>query len=99
MDMKPLLLVLHHGLQTIGKAIGLVGRIALVAFLFVGVLGVLPVSLIAAAEIAGLVGGGVVAFGLLFFGFIGLVGVYVVPHVQPQVIKAVVALLQEAPSP
>jgi hypothetical protein len=84
MDMKPLLLVLHHGLQSIGKAIGLVVRIALVAFLFVGVLGVLPVSLIAAAEIAGLV---------------GLVGVYVVPHVQPQVIKAVVALLQEAPSP
>lgn len=86
--------VVHHGLEAIGSQIAIVAKLVLVAILFFAPLfAVVFGSLVAGVEVAGLVGGGDFVGFLLFFVFVGVIGVYVSPHVQPQISKAIMALL------
>jgi hypothetical protein len=90
--------VLHRGLEELGKAIGLLTALLLVAVL-VGrpIVAIIALSIFATVMIAPIVGGGSVATTVLFmaflfaFSFFG--GIYVAPHVQ--IGKAVGALLEE----
>jgi len=87
---------LHHGLQAVGRAIGQVTRFALVVLLFVASLvAFLAASFVATAGVGQLVGGGPLVLFLLFWVFVGLIGRYVAPHVQPQIRKAIIALIDE----
>jgi hypothetical protein len=93
--MKPFLL-LHRGLQDLGKLIAGLTVLVLMAVLVGGpVVAILTFAMVAAATIAPLVGGGPGATAILLmaflfaFSFFG--GVYVAPHVQ--IGKAVGALV------
>jgi hypothetical protein len=92
--MRPLL-TLHHGLKAIGRAIGQVTRLVLVALLFaVPLFAAVLGSLVAAAQVAFLVGGGALVYWPLWSVFMAFIGFYVAPHVQPQMEKATMALLE-----
>jgi hypothetical protein len=82
--MRPLL-TLHHGLEAIRRAIGQVTRLVLGALLFAAPLfAAVAASLVAAVMVAVLVGGGALVYLPLFPVFMGFIGFYVSPHVQPQ---------------
>jgi hypothetical protein len=90
-----ILLTLHHGLEAIGGLIGPLIIMALVLGLFIAlVLAMLRVSLYAALGIADITGGGIWVVLPMFCIFIGLIGWYVSPHVQPQISGAMMALLK-----
>jgi hypothetical protein len=87
-------LSVHHGLEAIGTAIAQITKLALVALLFAAPLfAAIFASLFAAVEVGRLIGGGAFVAFVLFWLFIGLVGFYVAPRVQPQIRKAMAAVL------
>jgi hypothetical protein len=100
--MRPLL-TLHHGLarisqtsrlEAIGRAIGLVTRLVLVAILFaVPLIAMLAVPMVGAVMVAVSVGGGALVYLPLLFVFWNFIGVYVVEDVQTRMEKAMNALL------
>jgi hypothetical protein len=91
------LLAVHHGLQAIGTAIAQLAKLALVALLFaLPLLVTIFVCLLAAVEVARLIGGGTFVTFVLFCTLIGLVGFYVAPHIQPQINKAMSAVLDSS---
>jgi hypothetical protein len=96
--MKKLLLMLHRGLEQLGKTIGLLTVLLLVAVLVGGpVVAIIAFSIFATVMIGPIVGGGPVAATILvmafLFAFSFFGGVYVAPHVQ--IGKAVGALLEK----
>jgi hypothetical protein len=91
---------LHRGLEKLGKAIGVLTVLLLVAVLVGGpIVAVIALSIFATVMTAPIVGAGpgataILAVAFLFaFSFFG--GVYVAPHVQ--IGKAVDALLESFP--
>lgn len=93
---KQLLLMLHLGLQEIGKVVGRLGLLVLfLGLFFVPILALLMASFYAALGVGSIIGGGnLVVNVLLFFGFGFLFAYYIVPHVQPQIREAMMALLR-----
>jgi hypothetical protein len=90
--------VLHRGLEELGKAIGQLTVLLLVAVLVGGpVVAIIAFSIFATVMIAPFVGGGPIATTILvmafLFAFSFFGGVYVAPHVQ--IGKAVGALLEK----
>jgi hypothetical protein len=90
------LLKLHHGLMELGRFIGIILRLALVAILFgVPVLILIFGGLVTGVWISGLFGGGAFIGFVLFWPIVGVVGFYVAPHVQPQIRNAMLSLLAD----
>ena len=88
------LLWVHHGLQEVGKGLGILFRLALALALFFGsVVAVLMASFFAAFEVAHVTGGGELVGFALIWVFVGLIGFYAAPHAQPQISRAMMALL------
>jgi hypothetical protein len=93
--------MLHRGLDNVAKAIGGL-TILLLVLMLVGapVIAIFSFIIIAAAYVAHLVGGGPLATTVVFmisFIAVGMYsGIYVAPYCQPQIIKAVGALLDRA---
>lgn len=91
-----LLLALHHGLHAIGKSIGQITRLALVFLLItVPLFAVIFGSFVAAVEIGVWTGASDLVWIPLFFVLAGLTCFYVPPHAQPQISKAIMALIEE----
>jgi hypothetical protein len=96
---KKVLGIFDEGLREIGHVIGQLTNVGLAIALFLGpIVALLLVSLYAALGVAPLLGGGDFLGVLLFGCFVGLIGWYVSPHVQPKVLEALLALLKVDPS-
>ncbi len=90
-----MLSMLNRWLTAAGKIIGQLTILALVTGLFIApVLAMLTASFYIAFGLAHLIGAGVFVGFVLFWVFVGLVGWYVSPHVQPQISNAMSALLR-----
>jgi hypothetical protein len=90
--------MLHLGLDNVAKAIGALTIFLLVVMLIgAPVIAILSFVIIATVYVAHLVGGGPLAttivFMISFFAVCMYSGIYVAPYCQPQIIKAVGALL------
>jgi hypothetical protein len=94
-----LISMVHRGLKAAGKGIAPLIALALVAVLFlVPVLAVLMARLYAGWWAADLVGAGTWMTFILFWVFVGLIGFYISPYIQPQIGAAMRALLNGPPS-
>jgi hypothetical protein len=92
---KRALVTLHHGLEGIGPWVAQLTVIALVAILFlVPLFAMLIGSFFMAFCVERLIGGGAFLIFAMVWVFIGLIGWYVSPHVQPQISEAMKALLK-----
>lgn len=92
----PLLRALHRGLTATGELIGRLSALLLVLLLFVApVLAMLMASLYAALAVTNLIGAASFFGYVLFLFFIGFIAWYVGPFIQPQISKAMRALLEE----
>jgi hypothetical protein len=88
---------LHHGLQAIGRCVGQLTLFVLAISLFiVPIFVMLMASLYAAFGVSELLGGGTFVIFVLFWVFVTLIGWYASPHVQPQIDKALSALLKSS---
>jgi len=86
----------HRSLHALGKNIGQLVLIALAIGLFIMPLGtILIASLFAAAYVGNLLGGGTLVTFFLFWIPVVLTGLYVAPHVQPQLGAAFSELLKQ----
>ncbi|HXP02878.1 MAG TPA: hypothetical protein VN808_02085 [Stellaceae bacterium] len=89
------LLILHQSLQGTGRFAAQLTILALVALLGLApVFILLMASLYGAYGVVSLIGGGAFVVFLVFWVFVGLIGWYVSPHVQPQISEALKALLK-----
>jgi FtsH-binding integral membrane protein len=87
--------VLHRSLDRIGRAVGQLTVFVLAISLFIAPMAAMIFGcFFAAFGVEYLTGGGVALTFVLFWLFIGLIGGYVTPHVQPQISAAFIALLK-----
>jgi hypothetical protein len=95
---KRVLVIFEKSLQEIGRRIGQLTNLALAIALFVcPIFALVLASFCAAFGVVNLLGGGEFLIFLLFWFFVGLIGWYVSPHVQPKVSEALLALLKDDP--
>jgi hypothetical protein len=96
---KKVLVIFDQGLHEVGRLIGELTIAGLaIALCLCPIVALLLVSLYAALGVATLLGGGDFLGVLLFWCFVGLIGWYVSPHVQPKVLEAFLALAKVDPS-
>ncbi len=89
------LLALDHALQAIGRLVGQLTALALIVLLFLApVFAMLLGCVYAAVGVEKLTGGGAWVWGPLFWVFIGVIGWYVSPHIQPQIGGAMTVLMK-----